>query len=59
MKVRVTCENCGYKLNIDTATLPKVNPIALRADKTGKREVYVDCPRCQGETAAQVPIAEE
>ncbi len=52
----VACENCGKKLTIDTAKLPKPNPIALRANKTGTWDVYVDCPKCGGETAAQVPL---
>jgi hypothetical protein len=56
MKLTVPCENCGKKLTIDTAKLPKLNPIARRANKTGMREVYIDCPRYGGETAARVPI---
>ncbi len=56
MKITVPCENCGKNLTIDTAKLPKPNPIALRANKTGTWEVYVDCPKCGGETAAQVPL---
>jgi len=56
MKITVPCENCGKKVSVDTSTLPKLNPIAAKANKTDTREVYVDCPHCGGETAAQVPI---
>jgi uncharacterized Zn finger protein len=56
MKITVPCENCGKKLTIDTAKLPPMNSIALKASKGGTREVYVDCPKCGGETAAEVPI---
>jgi len=56
MKITVPCENCGKKIKIDTSKLPKMNPIALRANKSGTREVYVDCPHCGGETVAEVPI---
>jgi endogenous inhibitor of DNA gyrase (YacG/DUF329 family) len=55
-KLTVPCENCGRKIEIDLDKLPKLNPIAQRANKTGTREVYVDCPACGTETAAQVPI---
>ncbi len=53
MKITVPCENCGKKITIDTETLPKMNSIALKANKTGTREVYVDCPKCGAETAAR------
>jgi hypothetical protein len=33
-----------------------MNSVALKANKTGTREVYVDCPKCGSETAAEVPI---
>jgi hypothetical protein len=59
MKITIPCENCGKKITIDTSTLPKLNPIALRANKSSTREVYVDCPHCHGETAAQVPIEQK
>ncbi len=58
MKITVPCESCGKKLTIDTAKLPPVNAIALKASKSSKREVYVDCPKCGGETAAVVPVEE-
>jgi hypothetical protein len=58
MKIIVPCENCGKKLTIDTAKLPPMNSIALKASKSKTREVYVDCPQCGGETAAEVPIEE-
>jgi transcription elongation factor Elf1 len=56
MKISIPCENCGKKISVDTSTLPKLNPIALRANKTGSREIYVDCPHCGGETAAEIPL---
>jgi DNA-directed RNA polymerase subunit RPC12/RpoP len=55
MKTTIPCENCGKKITIETSTLPKLNPIAQRANKSDTREVYVDCPHCGGETVAQVP----
>jgi hypothetical protein len=59
MKIKISCEGCGKKITIDTTKLPKLNPIALRANKTGMREVFVDCPHCGAESAAEVPIEEK
>ena len=56
MKITVACENCGRKITFESKSLPKPNPIAVRADQTGTRDVYVDCPRGGGETVAVVPL---
>ena len=57
--IEAKCEHCHKKVTVDTATLPKMNGVALKAalkagDKT--REVYVDCPHCKQETLVNVPL---